>query len=118
MDISLVVFWNLVVYERIKWIVSGPLITGCGDLERHPITRQKLSLEGDVSSRDFTGGNLRGRISLFNGPIDRSHKIPPVIGRSFECTRATHPRPMGIAMGRCCWNELTLPANNLLSCGP
>ena len=99
MDISLVVFWNLVVYERFKWIVSGPLIAGCGDLERSPITRQKLSLEGDVSGSDFTGENLRGRISLFNGPIDRSHKSPPVVGRSFECTRATRPRPMVLAMG-------------------
>ena len=99
MGISLVVFWNLVVYGRFNWIVPEPLIASCGGLERHLITRQKLSLEGDVSSRDFTGGNLCGRISLFNGPIDRSHKIPPVVGRSFECTRATRPRPMVIAMG-------------------
>ena len=99
MGISLVVFWNLVLYGRFKGFVSGPLIACCGGLERGPITRQKLSLEGDVSSRDFTGENLRGLISLFNGPIDRSHKIPPVVGRSFECTRATRPRPMGIAMG-------------------
>ena len=73
MDISLVVFWNLDVYGRFKGIVSGPGITGCGDLESSPITRQKVILEGDVSSRYLTGQNLRGSIRPFNGPVDRSH---------------------------------------------
>ena len=84
-----------------------------GDLARSRITRPKLILEGDVSSRGVNGEDLRGWISLFNGSICRSHKIPPVVDRSCECTRASRPRPMGNAMGQCCSNELSVPDNNL-----
>ena len=87
----------------------------CGDLEIGPITRQKVILEGDVSSRGLTGRNLRGSICPFNVLVNRSHKInPSVVGRSCECTEAARPDPMGIAMGRCCCNELNGPVNNLL----
>ena len=90
----------------------------CGDLEIVPITRQKVVLEGDVSSRGLTGGNLRDRIRPFNGSVGRSHKFnPSVIGRSCECTGAARPRPMEIAMGRCCFNELNGPVKQPASYG-
>ena len=54
---------------------SSGVIARVGALEREQITRQKLGPEGDVSSRAFTGENLRNRISPFIGAVDRSHKI-------------------------------------------
>ena len=86
MDISLVVFWNLVVYGRFNWIVSEPLIASCGDLKIGPITRQKVILEGDVSSRGLTGRNLRGSICPFNVSVNRSRKFNPSKRVHRSCT--------------------------------
>ena len=74
----------------------------CGGLEIDPITRQMLSLEGDVSSRGSNGENLRDTIRPFNGLVDRSHNS---IFRSFEGPVST-PELHARSLWRLLWGDV------------